>query len=730
MNEQRKIILGKEPFIRKADNPAYGTKVIMRDFIIALLPLIIFAWIKNGLLPFINKDITSVWLMLYPLIFVLMGGLTAIIVEYVYYKFLLKDKNVKKTLKNSFGVITGLLLAMMLSISTPLWVLIIGVIFAVVIGKLLFGGFGNNVFNPALIGYLFLTAAYFSVITVGNGFLNPSEIIAGATPMTIFKQDPIANVTVLINQYGLWKMFIGFVPGAIAETSALLCLVAMVFLIVRKVINWRIPAFYLGTVFVITYIIGAFNGYALSLDYALFSLFNGGLMFGAVFMATEPVTSPKTPNGKIIFAIGLGVLTALFRYRGNMPEGVASSILIMNLFTVIIDRTAAKLRVSGNFKKMILTYSLIGVLFAGIGVYAMSEYTTPDTEPVINLSAKAQDFNTLNFKYTFSVDGEEVIVTVNQQYAISQISVSDYNNDEYKALFLTTINTNKMTSFVTNIEETETSLLVTVSSKGFASSVLANIVFGTDNKITSLTVNTENESYDEEYNDGWDSANGHPHTVLPPLIVTNQDNLSAVTLVSGASVTSNAIISAVNTAKDYVANLSANDTLRLTGKAQDYTTLGFLYIFRQGINRYVVKTDASYVITSAIDESLRSQFTQLIDANSFTNYVDDVETGVGYTKVTVITSGYASNITSIITFNDANVVTAFTSNIVDETFTNEYNSGYSTENGNPGTDIPASIITNQSDLSLVQVVSGASVTSRSILEAAKIAFAYMEAQNG
>ncbi|HNZ50636.1 MAG TPA: RnfABCDGE type electron transport complex subunit D, partial [Bacilli bacterium] len=528
MNDQRKLILGKEPFIRKADSPGYGTKIIMRDFILSLLPLILFAWIKNGLLPFINKDITSVWLMLYPLIFIMMGGVTAIIVEFVYYKFLLKDKNIKKTLNNSFAVITGLLLAMMLSVNTPLWVLIIGVVFAIIIGKLLFGGFGHNVFNPALIGYLFLTAAYFSVITAGNGFLNASEaIIAGATPMTVLKQDPIANVEVLIKQYGLGKMFLGFVPGAIAETSALLCLVAMVFLIIRKVINWRIPAFYLGTVFILSYIIGAFNGYAGNLEFAFFSIFNGSLMFGAIFMATEPVTSPKTPNGKIIFAIGLGVLTILFRFKGNMPEGVATSILIMNLFTVIIDRTAAKLRVCVNLKKIVFTYSLIALLFAGISIYAISAYTTKEAEPVIELSNKNQDFNNLQFKYTFTVDGQEVVVTTDHQYAISQINVDDYNTDHFRTLFLAQINANKLEHFVTGIEETKTNLIVKVSSQGFSSAIITQIIFDMDNKITGVTVNTENESYADDYNENWTLTSGHPHTVLPPLIVANQNDLSA-----------------------------------------------------------------------------------------------------------------------------------------------------------------------------------------------------------
>jgi electron transport complex protein RnfD len=730
MNDQRKLILGKEPFIRKADSQKYSTSIIMRDFVFALLPLILFAWIKNGLLPFINKDITSIWLMLYPLIFIIMGGATSVIVEFVYYKFLLKDKEVKKTLSNSFAAIPGLLLAMILSVSTPLWVLILGVIFATVIGKLLFGGFGHNVFNPALIGYLFLTAAYFSVITAGNGFLNASEIVAGATPMSILKQDPIGNFTVLMNQYGLWKMFLGLVPGALAETSALLCLVSLVFLIVRKVINWRIPVIYISTVFVISYIVGAFNGYALSLNYALFSIFNGALMFGAVFMATEPVTSPKTPNGKIIFALGLGVLTVLFRFKSNMPEGVASSILVMNLLTVIIDRMAAKLRVSGNFKKMVLTYSLIGLLFTGIGVYAMSDYLTPSSEPTIALSNQSQDPHTLNFKYTFDVDGKEVVVTVDRNYAITQVSVADYNTDEFKTKFLEQINSNKLSTYVLKAEETENNLLVQVASKGFASNIIVDVIFGIDNKISSVTINADDESYDEEYNDGWSAANGHPATVLPPLIVLNQDDLSGVAVVSGATVTSNAVLAAVANAKTFVSNLTENNTFRLTGKSQDYTSLDFVYIFRQGTNRYVVKTNTANVITSAIDEALRSQFETAIQSNLFLNYIEQVTINANITTVTVKTSGYASIITSVVTFNESDVLTNFVTNVAEESFDEEYNTLYQSENGDPAVVVPAGIIANASDLSQVSVVTGASVTSGSLIEAARLAFAYMEANNG
>jgi electron transport complex protein RnfD len=550
MNEQRKLILGKEPFIRKADNPNYGTQIVMRDFMIALLPLILFAWIKNGLLPFIKGDTNSVWTMLYPLIFIFIGGFTSMLVEFVYYKFLMKDKNIKERMQTSFAAIPGLLLAMILSVNTPLWVLVFGCLFATLVGKLLFGGFGNNVFNPALIGYLFLTAAYYSVITSGNGFLNPSEIIAGATPMTILKEDPIGNVAVLINQYGLGKMFLGLVPGAIAETSSLLCLVALVWLIVRKVVNWRIPVFYLGSVFALTYIIGAFNGYAASLDFALTGLFSGGLMFGAVFMATEPVTSPRTPNGKIIFGLGLGVLTVLFRFKSNMPEGVASAILVMNLFTIIIDRLAARLRISGSVKKMIIQYSIIGLILVGISAYSVSGFTKQ--EVTIDLSEQTQNFDTLNFDYTFTVDDETVIVTVDETYAIVSVSVAEYDTDEFKVQFQTLINSNKITVYVTEVVATATETTVSVSSKGFGVNIPVVIVFDLTGEITAVTANTTGESYFDEYNEGWTEANGHPDALIPGRIINGQSDLSGVEVISGATVTSRAIIGAATVAMNYM----------------------------------------------------------------------------------------------------------------------------------------------------------------------------------
>jgi hypothetical protein len=164
--------------------------------------------------------------------------------------------------------------------------------------------------------------------------------------------------------------------------------------------------------------------------------------------------------------------------------------------------------------------------------------------------------------------------------------------------------------------------------------------------------------------------------------------------------------------------------------SQDYLTLEFVYIFRQGDNRYVVKTDADYVINSGNEASITEQITTLISANHFTNYIDSIENGAGFTKVTVKTAGYASTLTSEITFDATNVITVFVTNVAAETFNDDYNSGYSVDNGNPATVIPNAVITNQTDLSLVSVVSGASVTSRSLIHAASLAISYMEAING
>lgn len=368
MAEQKRFNVGKNPYIRKADTAVYGTNIMMRDFLISLLPLILFAWFKNGILPLIDGNAT-VLQMLYPLIFVIVGGLSTYLIEGLYYLIFLKEENIIEKLRKSYAIIPGVLLAMVLPLNTPIWLLIIGSIFAVVVGKLLFGGFGYNIFNPALLGYVFLSVAFYGVIVESGGALNATEsleIVSQATPLANFFNNMSQPLDDAISPYGnLLDFFIGFIPGSIAETSALLCIVSFVFLLVRRVINWRIPVIYVGTVFVFTYLIGATNGYATDLRYPLFQILSGGLFFGAVFMATEPVTSPRTPNGEIVFALFLGVLTVMLRFLKN-PEGVATSILFMNLFTPLIDRMFAETRVADKPSKKVMSYVYVGIIILAV----------------------------------------------------------------------------------------------------------------------------------------------------------------------------------------------------------------------------------------------------------------------------------------------------------------------------------------------------------------------------
>ena len=755
---ERKFILGKEPFIRKADN-RQSTSVMMLDFMIALTPLIIFAWIKNGILPFINGD-ANLWQMLYPFIFVLLGGVFSLLIEYVYYfityigivlhdpkaeksKFLeLTHKKVGSTLETSYALIPGVLLAMVLSYNTPIWVLFFGCIFATLIGKLLFGGFGNNIFNPALLGYLFVGVAYYALIKHPIfGFLNPSEFeqykqlvdgkwIAGATPMTEWAQDRIAKVPVLIEKYGLMKMFLGLTPGSLAETSAVLCLVSFIYLLVRRVITWIIPVIYVGTVFVLTYIIGAYNGYQSDLSFALFGILNGGLMFGAVFMATEPVTSPRSPNGKVIFALGLAVLTVLLRWRSNNPEGVASAILIMNLFTIIIDRIASRLRVSENVRKVVLTYSVIGLIFVGISAYTVSGFVTTAPQISVEYTEKTQNYETFKFEYRFDIKGEEVVVTTDQTYKITSISNNDYNNDEYKAIFNETILKNKFNQFVVGLDEDATTLTVIVKTKGFSGLLTSEVVFDSNNRIIDIITNTSDESY-EEY-DNWAEANGHPKVIMPPRIIAAQDDLDTFkNPVGGATVTSDAITDAAVLAKEFMEYLLASTNLRMTAKSQDLSTLNFNYFFRKGQDKIIISVNNNYEIQSISNNEydtadFRADFTNQINSSKFFEYISGVQSDATSTTITVLTSGYASTITSTFTYNNNKELIATTSDTTEESY--EFGPGYSDANGNFTTTFPSRIIENKDDLDKVEYISGASVTSKAIIRAAKLAKAYMEAQ--
>ena len=255
------------------------------------------------------------------------------------------------TIRDMSAAVTGLLLAMNLPVSVPLWMPIIGAFFAIVVVKQLFGGIGKNFLNPALAARVFLFSAWASKMSSGaytapgsrvNSLaweMAESDIIASATPLASLKAGEIPGV-------GITDMIMGNIGGCIGEVSAVLLAVGGIYLLVRKVITWHIPVAYIGTVAVLTLLFA--RGDASALSFMLYEVFAGGLMIGAFFMATDYATSPVTPRGRLLYGFGCGVITVMIRYFGSYPEGVSVAILIMNMLVWYIDKATMPRRFGGK----------------------------------------------------------------------------------------------------------------------------------------------------------------------------------------------------------------------------------------------------------------------------------------------------------------------------------------------------------------------------------------------
>ena len=237
------------------------------------------------------------------------------------YNLLLKKRN---ALPDCSALVTGMLFALTLQASANLGVVALGSLFAIVVTKMMCGGLGQNVFNPALSARAFVMLLFPATVTRYVGV----DGVSGATPLHHM-------VMPALPEERLQDMFLGNSPGSIGEISALALILGGVYLVVRKVISPRIPLAYLGSVAVITLV---FHKTDSALSWMLYSLLSGGAMLGAIFMATDYATSPVTPVGQILYGIGCGVLTVIFRYFGIFPEGVTYAILLMNLAVWVIDR--------------------------------------------------------------------------------------------------------------------------------------------------------------------------------------------------------------------------------------------------------------------------------------------------------------------------------------------------------------------------------------------------------
>ena len=289
------------------------TQRIMLDVLIALLPAAFAGIYFFGLNAALLIAVTV---------------LSSVAFEYLMRK-VLKRSN---TISDLSAVVTGLLLALNLPPDLPVWMAIVGSLFAIVIVKQLFGGLGQNFVNPALAARAFLLESYGTKMTTWTQPLaSEVDVVSYATPLGVLKEGGELP--------GLLNMFLGRIGGSLGETSALALIIGGVYLLVRGVISWHIPVIYVGTVAVIALIAGANPFY-----YVL----AGGLLLGAIFMATDYTTSPMTKKGVIIYALGCGALTMLFRLYTNMPEGVSYAILLMNVTVPLIDRYTKPKRFGGG----------------------------------------------------------------------------------------------------------------------------------------------------------------------------------------------------------------------------------------------------------------------------------------------------------------------------------------------------------------------------------------------
>lgn len=297
-----KLTVASSPHIRGD----FRTSRLMLDVVIALLPAVGVALARFGLRA----------------LFVILISVSAAVMSELLYCVIMRKR---VTIIDASAIVTGLLLALTLPVSAPLWMPAAGSAFAVIFAKLLFGGLGQNIFNPALAGRAFLMLIYPVGIT---RYAMDVDAVSMSTPLHKMVMPSLPEESIL-------DMFLGFCPGSIGEISALALLIGFAYLLIRKVISWRIPVFVMASASLLSLI---FFRAGTPVQWMLYTLFSGGLMLGAIYMATDYATSPVTAKGQMIYGALIGALIVLFRYFGIFPEGVTYAILIANALVWVIDR--------------------------------------------------------------------------------------------------------------------------------------------------------------------------------------------------------------------------------------------------------------------------------------------------------------------------------------------------------------------------------------------------------
>ncbi len=309
-----KLHISPTPHIHE---PGSSTRRIMLDVIVALLPAAIAGVVIFGL----------------PALWTILVCIAATVLSELLFNLCAGKK---QTVGDLSAVVTGLLLALNLSTHVPLWQCALGGVFAMVVVKGLFGGIGKNLVNPAIAARVFLLLAFTGTVAGGAAPVG-AELTASATPLVTINQGAEAAKAISLSD-----LFLGTYGGAIGETCTIALLLGFVYLVVRKVIHWYVPASFVATVFLCAFLFGGFDA-----AYALRHVLAGGLLLGAIFMATDYVTTPATPAGRVLFCVGAGLLTYLIRRFGGYPEGVSIAILTMNLFTPFLSDLTKKKTLGG-----------------------------------------------------------------------------------------------------------------------------------------------------------------------------------------------------------------------------------------------------------------------------------------------------------------------------------------------------------------------------------------------
>ena len=350
-----------------------STQRIMAELTLSLCVVFVVACVYYGVAFGANVALQAVLLLACSLI-------TTLICECIFAKIMKKE--IKGFLKNSFGWVTAIIIALMVPVTMTPYAVVVATAFAIVFGKLLFGGFGQNIFNPAAVGRAVIFAAFTGVST---------NIITSATPTTVMATTyhwlP-SNASVLdtfLDQFGgFFGLALGTYAGAIGETFTILILIMGVILSIRQIIDWRVPVVYLGTIFVLTAIVAlltgidSYHGVPGFIWYPVLHLVTGGVVFGGVFMLTDPVTSPTSASGRVMFAMGAAIITVLIRLKANLPEGCLYSILLMNMFTPWIESIFDGKQLE-LVKKSRIGFICLAIIGLAVSFYAASSIEKVDS---------------------------------------------------------------------------------------------------------------------------------------------------------------------------------------------------------------------------------------------------------------------------------------------------------------------------------------------------------------